>query len=110
MSSSNGTSTPTTTDDILDLTPRPRGSIDSSGRRLGFEPCVQGATISQEREWLQIIRQMALDVNDTTMLNTSLCAIDFAFLYVREDRAKRQVHIQRSKARARQRETRNTTR
>lgn len=73
------------------------GAASSSLRRATLEPCVAGATIAQERKWLELIRLMALDVDDTTLLAPGLRATEFAFLYVREDRTKRQANIRRCK-------------
>lgn len=76
-------------------------------RSIDFQPCVQGTTIAQEREYLHMIRRMALDIDDQTMLARNMRAIEFAFLYVRHDRTKRQANIARSKARARERAQRS---
>lgn len=78
-------------------------ATSSGAASTTFEPCVAGATISQEREWLHLIRRMALDIDERTTLPGNVRAADFAFLYVREDRTKRQANILRSKARARAR-------
>lgn len=75
-------------------------------RRAALEPCVAGATIAQERKWLELIRLLALDVDDTTLLAPGLRATEFAFLYVREDRTKRQANIRRCKENSKQRKLR----
>lgn len=79
------------------------GSSAAVQRRPALEPCVTGATIAQERKWLEYIRQLALDVDDKTMLTPDLRAVEFAFLYVREDRTKRQANIRRCKEQSKQR-------
>lgn len=79
------------------------GVAGTSSRRATLEPCVAGATIAQERKWLELIRLMALDVDDTTLLAPGLRATEFAFLYVREDRTKRQANIRRCKENKKQR-------
>lgn len=72
----------------------------------GFQPCVSGTSIAQERDHLSLIRRIALDIDEQTVLQHDLRAVEFAFQYVRADRTKRQANIMRSKAKAKERRQR----
>lgn len=69
-----------------------------------FQPCVDGSTVAEEREFLSIIRRLALDVDMETQLNSNLLAVEFAYQYVKSDRMKRKANIVRSKAKAKERD------
>lgn len=76
---------------------------NTSNGSANFQPVLENTSIAEERVILAQMRRLAVDIDQETVLQNNMRAVEFAFSYVSADRAKRQNNIRRSKAKSRAR-------
>lgn len=82
----------------------------SSSPKTALISCVQGLSVAEERKLLAEIRTLGVNnIDRNTWLSNGMLAQEFAMIYVIGMRRKRQINMQKSKAKRKAKEQQKKT-